>query len=85
MRSHLQIRNLSDSSTETDLIQLLGKIGPVVTVEIVRNAKGGRVQGSAFVEMASAADAACAVERLNFSQFDGRVVSVGLTDQIKTD
>ncbi len=85
MRSHLQISNLSDSSTEQDLLQLFASIGPVVTVEIVRNARTGRVQGPAVVEMAKAADAVSAVKRLNFSQFHGRVVSVSLSDQLMTD
>lgn len=76
MGNSLHIGNLSASVTEADLLDLFGKIGPVELARIITNTETGLSRGSAFVRMTNATDAATAISRLNFTQYDGRVMSV---------
>lgn len=76
MGSNLHIANLSASVTAADLRKLFGTIGPVETATIITDAGTGRSQGSALVRMTHEADATAAISRLNFSQYDGLVMSV---------
>lgn len=76
MGTSLQIGNLPVSVTEAELLNLFNKFGPVETATIMKNPDSGRSQGTAFVLMARETDAVNAISRLNFSQYDGQVISV---------
>jgi RNA recognition motif-containing protein len=57
------------------LASKFSQFGSVVTTRITRDS-AGRSLRAGFVEMSTAAGAKAAVERLNFADFDGRLMSV---------
>lgn len=83
MGHNLHIGNLSASVTEADLEDLFGKIGPVETAKIIMSSETGRSRGIGFVRMTNETDATTAISRLNFTQYDGRVMSVSKEPRVK--
>ncbi len=83
MGTNLHIGNLSASVTEAELLELFRKIGPVETATIMTNPETGVSKGIAFVRMANETDATTAISRLNFSQYDGQVMSVSRDLRVK--
>ena len=75
MSTLLHVGNLPLSATEEMLASKFGQFGSVVTTRITRDS-AGRSLRAGFVEMSTAAGAKAAVERLNLSDFDGRLMSV---------
>jgi len=76
MANNLQIGNLSASVTVADLLELFGKIGSVETASIMTNAETGLSRGMGLVSMTHAADAVTAIGQLNFTQYEGQIMSV---------
>jgi cold-inducible RNA-binding protein len=76
MGRKLFVGNLSFNTDERRLEELFVSIGPVDTVNIVRDQMTGRARGFAFVEMKSDEDAQAAIERLNDTELDGRKLAV---------
>jgi RNA recognition motif-containing protein len=76
MGRKLFVGNLSFNTDERRLEELFLSIGPVDTVNIVRDQMTGRARGFAFVEMKSDEDAQAAIERLNDTELDGRKLAV---------
>jgi hypothetical protein len=72
----LYVGNLPFTTNETDLIELLGRIGKVDSLNLVRDRETGRVRGFAFVEMANDAAARQAIEQLDGQDFGGRQLTV---------
>jgi RNA recognition motif-containing protein len=72
----LYVSNLPFSATEEMLAGKFAKFGPVVAVRLDREPLTGRILRSGFVEMKSATDAQTAIDGLNFSSIDGRLMSV---------
>jgi RNA recognition motif-containing protein len=72
----LYISNLPVSATEEELSCRFGTCGTVVSAQIVLDASTGRSKGFGFVEMASGAQALAAIQRLNLTSYDGRLMSV---------
>jgi RNA recognition motif-containing protein len=70
----LYVSNLPFSATEEMLAGKFGKFGPIVAVRL-EPATRGRAR-SGFVEMKNAANAQTAIDSLNFSSIDGRLMSV---------
>lgn len=64
-----------DTQSET-IRDAFEKFGRVVTVTVNTNRATGRSKGTAFVEMANDPEAWNAIERLNGSEMDGRVIEV---------
>jgi RNA recognition motif-containing protein len=85
MGTNLHIGNLSASVTEAELLDLFKKIGPVETATIMTNPETGFSQGIAFVRMTNESDAVNAISRLNFSQYDGQVISVSRNLRVNRD
>lgn len=85
MGTNLHIRNLSASVTEAQLLELFTGIGPVETATIMTNPETGRRRGIAFVRMTNETDAANAISRLNFSQYEGQVISVSRDLRLKPE
>jgi RNA recognition motif-containing protein len=83
MGTSLRIGNLSASVTEADLLELFRRIGPVETSTIMTSPETGLSKGIAFVRMTNEMDAMTAISRLNFSQHDGRVISVRQDPRVK--
>jgi RNA recognition motif-containing protein len=55
---------------------LFGRVGPVESVNIVRDNATGRARGFAFVEMTTDDAAAQAITTLNQTQLGGRTIAV---------
>ena len=70
------VGNLSFNTDERRLEELFQSVGPVDTVNIVRDQMTGRARGFAFVEMQTDADAQNAIQRLNDTELDGRKLAV---------
>jgi cold-inducible RNA-binding protein len=76
MGRRMYVGNLSYNTNESQLRDLFAQFGNVVDVKIVMDRETGRPRGFAFVEMASDAEMAKAVESMNGQEIDGRAVNV---------
>src|SRR5436189_5990666 len=76
MGRKLFVGNLSFNTEEGRLQELFEAIGPVESVNIVRDQMTGRARGFAFVEMQSDELAQTAIQRLNETELDGRKLAV---------
>jgi len=76
MGRKLFVGNLPFSTDERRLEELFAEIGPVDTVNIVRDQMTGRARGFAFVEMQTDEAAQTAIQRLNDTELDGRKIAV---------
>lgn len=71
----LYASNLPLAATEDNLSSRFAKFGGVLSVRLEHEPAGSR-RRSAFIEMENAADAQRAINGLNLSSFDGRLMSV---------
>ena len=76
MGRKLFVGNLPFSTDERRLQEIFAAIGPVDTVNIVRDQMTGRARGFAFVEMQTDEAAQTAIQRLNDTDLDGRKIAV---------
>lgn len=76
MSTKLYVGNLPYETTEADLQTLFEAIGPVSTVNVVRDRATGQNRGFAFVEMQDADGARRAISELDKRQFNGRSLTV---------
>jgi RNA recognition motif-containing protein len=76
MGRKLFVGNLPFSTDERRLQELFQEVGPVDSVNIVRDQATGRARGFAFVEMQSDEAAQAAIQRLNETELDGRRLAV---------
>jgi RNA recognition motif-containing protein len=76
MGRKLFVGNLPFSTDENQLQELFAAIGPVDSVNIVRDRMTGRARGFAFVEMQTDEAAQSAIDRLNDTDLDGRKIAV---------
>jgi RNA recognition motif-containing protein len=76
MARKLFVGNLSFNTDEHRLQELFESVGPVESVNIVRDQMTGRARGFAFVEMQSEEAAQAAIQRFNETEFDGRRIAV---------
>ncbi len=74
--TNIYVGNLSFSATDQDIRQAFEAFGQVSQVNIVIDRETGRSRGFAFVEMANAAQAQEAIEKLNETEIGGRSVVV---------
>ncbi len=74
--TNIYVGNLSFSATDQDIRQAFEAFGQVSQVNIVIDRETGRSRGFAFVEMANAAQAQEAIEKLNETDIGGRNVVV---------
>jgi len=76
----LFVRNLDRSVTESDLYQLFGRVGGVVSVKIPIDQMTGQTKGFGFVEMTSADEAAHAIQALNQTLLGNREIAIDFQD-----
>ena len=76
MSRTLYISNLSLSATEESLVVQFGRFGTVVSVRIARDPVTGRSMGRGFIQMMTGGDAQNAMNGLNLTNYDGRLISV---------
>jgi RNA recognition motif-containing protein len=72
----IYVGNLSFSTTEDSLRNLMSEHGTVEDVQIVTDRDSGRSRGFAFVVMPDAAQANAAIQALNGADLDGRKLVV---------
>lgn len=75
MSARLYVGNIPFKTTEQELRDLFGTIGPVTKVDIVMERDTGRPRGFAFVEM-DEADCQKAIDSLGGTGFGGRNLTV---------
>ena len=76
MATKLYVGNLSFRTTSEDLRDLFAQAGTVESASVIEDRETGRSRGFGFVEMASAEEAAAAVEQFNGKDFNGRNLTV---------
>ncbi|MGO9056731.1 MAG: RNA recognition motif domain-containing protein [Candidatus Binataceae bacterium] len=76
MPSKLYVGNLAYSVSGSDLEQLFSQAGEVQSATVITDKVSGQSKGFGFVEMASAGDAATAIERFNDTELKGRNIKV---------
>src|SRR5437762_10948020 len=76
MASKLFVGNLPFTTTENDLQEYFGQVGPVLAVNIMQDRATGRSRGFAFIEMGSQDDANKAISMFHQKDFQGRPLTV---------
>jgi RNA recognition motif-containing protein len=72
----IYVGNLSNTTTEDDLLQAFGRHGNVTKVSLVKDRETGQPRGFAFVDMADSKEAATAIKELNLAEISGRSITV---------
>jgi RNA recognition motif-containing protein len=76
MATKLYVGNLSFKTTGEDLRTYFSQAGTVESASVIEDRETGRSRGFGFVEMATAEDAAAAIEQFNGKELDGRSLTV---------
>ena len=76
MPSKLYVGNLAYSVSGADLEELFSQVGEVQSATVITDKVSGQSKGFGFVEMASAGDAATAIQRFNDTELKGRNIRV---------
>ena len=76
--TRLFVGNLSYQTIENDLQDYFAQAGVVTSVNLMMDKVTGKSRGFAFVEFASAEDAAKAVEQFHNKEFQGRALTVNI-------
>lgn len=77
----LFVGGLSWDTTEDALRQAFGRFGDVSDAVVVKDRDTGRSRGFGFVTMANRKDASKAIDSLNDSELDGRVIVVNVATE----
>ncbi len=84
MGDRLYVSGLPYAVTEAQLHDLFSEHGTVKSARIVTDRFSGRSRGFGFVEMGSEAEAQAAMEALNGSELQGRVLKVNEAHERRT-
>jgi len=76
MNNKLYVGNLSFRVSSEDLQALFGEVGSVESARVIEDRETGRSRGFGFVEMATADEAANAIEKFNGMDYEGRNMAV---------
>ena len=76
MSTKLYVGNLPYQTTESDLQELFESVGPVASINIVKDRATGQARGFAFVEMSDAEGAQRAISELDRHEYGGRNLTV---------
>jgi len=76
MSTKLYVGNISFNTSNSDLEQLFGKVGTVLSSNIIEDRETGRSRGFAFVEMSSSQEAENAIASINGTEVNGRQLLV---------
>jgi RNA recognition motif-containing protein len=76
MAKKLYVGNLSYQVDSSELEQLFGQHGQVLSAQVINDRDTGRSKGFGFVEMANDNEADAAVQALNGQQHNGRALTV---------
>ena len=84
MSKKLYVGNLAFGVTSDALQELFAQAGTVISAAVIEDRETGRSRGFGFVEMATAEEAATAIQQLNGREFNGRNLTVNEAKE-KTD
>lgn len=73
---NLYISNLSYAITDADLAELFADYGDIVSAKVIMDRETGRSRGFGFVELKDDDLARKAIEELNQSSYDEKVISI---------
>lgn len=76
MSTKLYVGNLPYQTTESDLQAMFDAMGPVETINVVKDRTTGQARGFAFVEMSTSEGASRAISELDRSDYGGRSLTV---------
>lgn len=76
MGKKLYVGNLPFSATDQVLLETFSQYGTVESARVITDRQSGRSKGFGFVEMATDAEAATAIEKLNGADYSGRTITV---------
>ncbi len=76
MSIKIYVGNLSYSTTSEDLQELFEGSGEVESAQVMQDRDTGRSRGFGFIQMASRDEGLAAIENLNGSEYQGRVLTV---------
>ena len=76
MTKKLYCGNLSFDMSSSDLEQLFGQYGAVLSAQVIEDRDSGRSKGFGFVEMSSSEEAASAIQALDGAEHNGRSLKV---------
>jgi RNA recognition motif-containing protein len=76
MSTKLYVGNISFNTSNTDLEEMFGKVGTVLSANIIEDRETGRSRGFGFVEMSSKEEADSAIASFNGKEVDGRSLLV---------
>ena len=77
-QNRLFVGNLSYQTGENDLQDYFAQAGAVTSVNVMMDKFTGKSRGFAFIEFASAEEAARAVEQFHNKEFQGRSLTVNI-------
>ena len=80
MASKLYIGGLAYSTTSDGLREFFSQCGNVLSATVITDRFSGQSRGFGFVEMATAEEAQNAISQLNGREFDGRKITVELSN-----
>jgi RNA recognition motif-containing protein len=78
MEAKLYVGNLSYETTEDELRTLFAQVGPVTSVDLIKDRDTGSSKGFAFVTFTSQEDANKAIQQLNGRSLGNRELKVNL-------
>ena len=78
MATKIYVGRLPYAWTDTDLTDLFGKHGEVVSADVIMDRETGRSRGFGFVEMADEAQANAAIEALNGFEAGNMALAVSI-------
>jgi len=78
MSNKLFIGNLAWGTNDSSLSELFSQAGTVVSAKVITDRETGRSKGYGFVEYASEAETAKAIELFNGKDLDGRAIKVNV-------
>ena len=76
MGKKLYVGNLNFKTTSSDLEQMFGAHGTVVSAQVISERDTGRSKGFGFVEMGTESEAQAAISALNGKSVEGRNLTV---------
>eukprot|EP00871_Galdieria_phlegrea_P001951 jgi/Galph1/2757/GphlegSOOS_G1390.1 len=79
------IGNIAYNTSEEQLQEILGQIGPVLSFRVVYDRETGKPKGYAFCEYPDAEMALSAIRNLNGTELNGRTLRVDLADSDKRE
>ena len=74
--NQIYVGNIPYSKSETDVKELFGQFGDVLSVKFINDHESGRFRGFGFVEMDSKEAVQEAISKLEGNEFDGRALRV---------